>query len=124
MKKIQESKEDYLETILVLQQQKGSVRSVDIAHHLNYSKPSISRAMNLLKNEGYLENTKGNLTLTAKGLKKAEQIYQRHRILRCWLENELGIQPEVAETDACHIEHVISEATFEALRKLVEDKSL
>ena len=110
--KIQESAEDYLEAILAIREKKGTVRSIDVAHHLNYSKPSVSRAMSLLRENGYVSMDRdGLLTLTDAGMEIASRIYERHRLLTEWL-TALGVSPEVAAEDACRIEHDISEETF------------
>ena len=114
--KIQESAEDYLESILVLKEQKGVVRSIDIAHYMEYSKPSVSRAMSLLRENGYIVMDKdGFITLTDAGMAIASRIYERHRMLDQWLVL-LGVTPEVAAQDACRIEHDISEETFQKLK--------
>ena len=114
--KIQESAEDYLEAILVIQEKKGAVRSIDVAHHLNFSKPSVSRAMGLLRENGYVAaDTEGFLTLTGAGMEIASRIYERHQLLTQWL-TALGVSPEVAAEDACRIEHDMSEETFARLK--------
>ena len=114
--KIQESAEDYLEAILAIREQKGTARSIDVAHHLNYSKPSVSRAMSLLRENGYVTMDKdGLLDLTEAGMAIAARIYERHRLLTQWL-TALGVRPEVAVEDACRIEHDISEETFACLK--------
>ncbi len=115
MAKIQESGEMYLETIYVLSK-KGPVRSTDVAEHMGYSKPSISRAVGLLKSSGYLLMDKeGYLTLTDAGLEIASKIYERHILLSEFLVR-LGVDKDVAAADACKIEHVISEESFEAIK--------
>ena len=115
--KIQESAEDYLEAILVIQERKGNVRSIDVAHHLNFSKPSVSRAMSLLRENGYVQMDKdGLLSLTDAGMEIASRIYERHRLLTEWL-TVLGVSPDVAAEDACRIEHDISEETFTWLKE-------
>ena len=120
MAKIQESGEMYLETIYVLSK-KGPVRSTDVAERMGYSKPSISRAVGLLKSSGYLLMDKeGYLTLTDTGLAIATKIYERHIFLSEFLV-KLGVDKEVAAADACKIEHVISEESFEAIKKHVKD---
>lgn len=117
--KIQKSAEDYLETILILHNRKGSVRSIDIVNELDFSKPSVSVAMKHLRENGYIEmNSDGYITLLDKGLEIAEKIYERHTLLSSWLTS-LGVCPEVAAEDACRIEHVISAESFEALKKHV-----
>ena len=112
--KIQESGENYLETILMLEQKNGTVRSIDIANELAFSKPSVSRAMSILRSAGYITMDKNNLILlTREGRQKAEAIYERHCILCRFLEDVLGISADTAATDACRIEHIISEETFD-----------
>ncbi|HIT18323.1 MAG TPA: metal-dependent transcriptional regulator [Candidatus Fimivivens faecavium] len=121
--KIYESAEDYLESILVLKKEKGAVRSIDIAHHFNYSKPSVSRAMSLLRRNGYIVmDQEGWITLTETGLAVAERIYERHRCLTDWLI-ALGVTPDVAAKDACRIEHDISEETFQKFKEHAGRKS-
>lgn len=121
--KIYESAEDYLESILVLKKEKGAVRSIDIAHHFNYSKPSVSRAMSLLRRNGYIVmDQEGWITLTETGLAVAERIYERHRCLTNWLI-ALGVTPDVAAKDACRIEHDISEETFQKFKEHAGRKS-
>lgn len=118
--KIQESAENYLETILILQNRKGSVRSIDIANELSYSKPSVSIAMKNLKQEDYVTvDEDGCIILCPKGLEIAERIYERHLLLTQWL-TALGVDPKVAAEDACRMEHVISVETFEALKRHAE----
>lgn len=114
--KIQESAENYLETILMIKEEKGQVRSIDIVHHLDFSKPSISRAMSLLRANGYIEMDKdGYIELTPAGMEIASRIYERHRLLTQWL-TRLGVDPKVAQADACRMEHDISEETFQRLK--------
>ncbi|MCI8422606.1 MAG: metal-dependent transcriptional regulator [Lawsonibacter sp.] len=114
---LHQSGEDYLETILILQQEKGYVRSIDVAQHLGFTKPSISRAMSILKASGYIVMEKdGRLELTAEGEAVAQRIYERHRFLTQWLV-QLGVSPGVAEEDACKIEHNISDETFQCLKR-------
>ncbi len=115
--KIQESAENYLETILILQQRKGNVRSIDIANELQFTKPSISVAMKNLRENGYIEMDAGGLiTLTEKGRQIAETIYERHTLLSDWLQI-LGVDPKIAAEDACRIEHVISKESFDAIKR-------
>ncbi len=115
--KIQESAENYLESILMLKEEKGFVRSIDIAHHMDFSKPSISRAMGLLRENGYITMDKdGFINLTEAGMEVASRIYERHRLLTQWL-TALGVSPETAAEDACRIEHDISEETFLRLKE-------
>ena len=113
---LHQSGEDYLEAILALRQQKGTVRSIDVVQYLGYSKPSISRAMSILRSSGYITMEKdGRLELTQAGEAVAQSIYERHRFLTQWLIR-LGVSPEVAAEDACKIEHDISEETFARLK--------
>lgn len=113
---IHESAEDYLEAILMIQLEKGHVRSIDVAHKLNYSKPSVSRAVNLLRDNGYLSMARdGMLELTDAGRVIAETIYERHVLLSRWLIS-LGVPEELAAVDACKMEHDVSPATFDKLR--------
>ena len=115
--KIQESAEDYLEAILILKNEKGLVHSIDVAHHLNYSKPSVSRAVKLLREEGHLTVTQGGaLELTGSGLEIAERIYERHRLLTLWF-TELGVSETQAAQDACRVEHDVSAETFQKLKE-------
>ncbi len=117
---LQESGEMYLETIFVLSKKQGTVRSLDVAEHMGFSKPSVSRAVGLLKKGEFL-NVDGNgyLTLTASGLEIAERIYERHTILTEYLMS-IGVDRETATHDACKIEHDISEVTFEAIKRATE----
>ena len=117
---IQESGEMYLETIHVLTKKNGHVRSVDISEHMGYSKPSVSRAMGLLKNGGYITIDKdGSISLTQSGLAVAQTIYERHTLLAKLL-TALGVSPETAAEDACKLEHAISDESFAAIKKHVE----
>ena len=121
---LQESGEMYLESIYVLGKQQGSVRSVDVADYMGFSKPSVSRAIGILKTGGYLTvDRKGALLLTEEGLAVAENIYHRHTVLTSFLTT-LGVDPMVAASDACKLEHVISQETFEALCRHAANKSL
>ena len=118
---LQESGEMYLETILVLSREKGQVRSVDISEHMGYSKPSVSRAVGLLKSDGFITVEKdGYIHLTEKGLTFAEKILDRHTILTQLLIR-LGVSRDTAVNDACRIEHVISDETFHAIRHHMND---
>ena len=119
--KIHESAENYLETILVLQKRNGYVRSIDIATELNFSKPSISNAMKQLRSKGYIQMDESRLiTLTEKGRKVAEQIYERHQLISEFLEM-LGVASQTAAEDACKIEHVLSKETFEKFKEHVNE---
>lgn len=113
---IQESGEMYLETIYILSRQSGSVRSIDVAEHLGYSKPSVSRAVGLLEKDGLLRRDEtGALMLTEAGEEKARRIYERHTVLTK-LFIRLGVDEETAAEDACRIEHYISDQSFEAIK--------
>ena len=117
---IRESGENYLETILILQNKLGTVRSVDVASELGYSKPSISRAMGILKNADYIEiASDGGILLTETGKKLANEILERHKIITEFLVKSLGVSKELADKDACRIEHIISEETFEKMKEFV-----
>lgn len=110
----------YLETILILSKHSQSVRSVDVGEYMGYSKPSVSRAVGLLKNAGYLVVEKdGRLILTESGRTVAENIYEKHTTLTTLLKN-LGVDDKTASEDACKIEHVISDTSFEAIKKLAD----
>ena len=116
--KIQESAENYLEAILMLNLRKGEVHSVDIAAELEVSKPSVSVAMKKLRENGYIQMSgEGHIRLTERGREIAERVYERHTFL-CQLLTSLGVDPQIAERDACRMEHVISAETFEAIRNL------
>lgn len=118
---IHESGEMYLETIHVLQKKNGAVRSVDISEHMGYSKPSVSRAVGLLKNGGYIAVDKdGYITLTDSGLSVANKIYERHTVLSNML-TMLGVDDKTAAEDACRLEHAISDQSFEAIKKHLEN---
>lgn len=120
--KIQESAENYLETILMLGKAKGNVRSIDIATALSFSKPSVSVAMKNLRENGYVEmDSDGFITLCPKGQEIAERMYERHVFLSDWL-TELGVDPGVAVEDACRMEHVISAESFSAIKDYVCQK--
>ena len=118
-----ESGEMYLESILQLTQKQGHVRSVDISEYMGYSKPSVSRAVGLLKNGGYiLVDGDGLITLTDSGMEIAQKIYERHTVLTQLLIR-LGVSPETAASDACKSEQNISDESFEALKKHTEQYS-
>ena len=117
---LQESGEMYLETIHVLSQIRPAVRSIDISDHMGYSKPSVSRAVGILKKDGYiLVDKDGFITLTESGRAVAEKIFARHTLISNLLIR-LGVSPEVAADDACKIEHAISDESFEALKLHME----
>ena len=117
MAKLLESGENYLETILILSQKGKGVRSVDVAEEMGFSKPSISRAMKILKSGGYIDiDEKGYISLTDSGYYRADKIYERHRVITRFFE-KIGVSEAQAATDACRIEHVISDESFECLKK-------
>ncbi len=119
---IRESAEDYLEAILVLSKQGGGVRSVDIASMLGVSKPSVSHAMKLLREDGYIAMDRyGTVTLLEKGEEIAMRIYERHQVLTKMLEG-LGVSEEVAKADACKLEHDISNESFEKIKEHLKGK--
>ncbi len=114
--KIQESAEDYLETILILSKSREHVRSIDIVKHMSLSKPSVSVAMKKLRENGYITmDSDGYITLTESGDTIARKIYERHVFISQWLE-DLGVNSETAMKDACRIEHVLSDETFDAIK--------
>lgn len=118
--KIQESAENYLETILILKNKNGAVRSIDIANELGFSKPSVSVAMKNLRENGYIEvDSSGYITLLDSGRKIAEKIYERHTTLSKWLVS-LSVDAKTAAEDACRIEHIISSESFEAIKKIAK----
>ena len=120
--RLQESGEMYLESIHVLSQKHGYVRSIDISEYMGYSKPSVSRAVNLLKTNGYIEiDGENHITLTESGREVAEKIYTRHTVLTKMLVG-LGVQEDVAAEDACRLEHVISDISFDAIQRHLEEK--
>lgn len=121
---IQESGEMYLETIHVLSKNGGSVRSIDVSEHMGYSKPSVSRAIGILRNNGYITvDRSGYITLTETGRKHAEKIFERHTIISEFLRS-LGVDDETAAEDACKMEHIISDASFQAIKKFKEKNDL
>ena len=117
MKKSHESAEDYLETILILREKNGNVRSIDIVNKMNYSKPSISIAMKKLKSEDLVEmDLNGYITLTPRGEEIAKRIYSRHKLLeKCLIA--IGVDPDTAEEEACRIEHVIDDDTYHKINE-------
>ena len=118
--RIHESAENYLETILILSNRIGNVRSIDIANELEYAKPSVSIAMKNLRAEGYIVmDANGHITLTESGLEIAQKMYERHILISDWLIY-LGVDRETAMSDACKIEHDLSEQSFAALKKHIE----
>ena len=120
--RVQESRENYLEAILMLQKKHGYVRSVDVANHLNFSRPSVSVAMANLRNLGLVSTDEhGFLHLTDEGRAEAEKVLERHLLITDWLVG-LGVGEETAAEDACRIEHVISQESFDCIRRHVEER--
>lgn len=120
--RLQESGEMYLETILVLSQKLDSVRSLDVAEYMGFSKPSVSRAVGLLKSGGYITvDREGYLSLTKEGLEIAQKIYDRHKLLTAFLIN-IGVDEKTAAEDACKMEHDISDLTYEAIKNHLAGK--
>ncbi len=119
-----ESGENYLETILVLKEKKGTVRSIDIARELNFSKPSVSRAMGILREEGFItmENS-GEICLTEAGKAKAESVYGRHRLLTAFLHEVTGVSVEMAEENACRMEHILDQEVVDGIGKFMEKRA-
>lgn len=119
-----ESGENYLETILILSKRKGSVRSIDIARELDFSKPSVSRGVGILKEDNLIIiDSNGFIELTEEGKKKAESVYERHQQLTVFLMETAGVSHETAEEDACRIEHIISEETYQGIKKFIVSHS-
>ena len=117
-----ESREMYLEVILKLEERNGIVRSIDIAKELNYSKPSVSRAMTVLKKENYITHSPyGDVSLTEEGRAKAESVYKSHRLLTEFLVKSVGLDWGIAEQDACKIEHVISQEALDAIEQYLSE---
>lgn len=117
--KSEESLEDYLETILILSKRLSAVRSIDVAAELDFSKPSVSVAMKNLKNRGYITvSESGHLHLTKEGQTIAENVYERHTLLTDWLIH-LGVDPRIAASDACKMEHDITPESYEAMKKCI-----
>lgn len=117
---LQESGEMYLESIYVLLQENSNVRSIDVCEYMGYSKPSVSRAVGLLKNGGFITiSEEGFISLTEIGLATAKKVFERHTVITNFLES-IGVDRKTAADDACRIEHVISDASFEALKKQIK----
>ena len=116
--KIQESAENYLESILILQKRKGHVRSIDIVNYLDFSKPSVSVAMKNLRENGFSHMEDGFITLTEKGLEIAQTMYERHTVLSHWLIS-LGVDEKIAVEDACRMEHTMSPESFTAIKTFI-----
>lgn len=122
MPKLYESGENYLETILVLKNRGVEVRSIDVVHEMGLSKPSVSRAMGILREGGFIQvDADGYITLTSAGKEVAESIYERHRVFTEWLI-DIGVNPELAAEDACKLEHAISSESFEKLKEHLRKK--
>ena len=120
--KIQESGENYLETILILKNRNGYVRSVDIANELSFTKASVSRAMSILRMAGLIVmEMSGNIVVTESGFARASAVYERHTVLSDFFRNVLGVDPETAVQDACRIEHVISQESFDKIKEYIKD---
>ena len=120
---VKESGEMYLETIYILSNKQSAVRAIDVSNQMGFSKPSVSRAMGILKDDGFiLVDGAGNITLTDKGEKSAKNIYERHTTLTAGLVS-LGVDEKTATEDACRIEHYISEKTFKAIKKHIKEHS-
>lgn len=118
-----ESGENYLEMILVLTQKNGSVRSIDIADAMGFTKASVSRAMSILKRDNYIiMEPDGAIRLTKEGHKKAAAVYDRHVTLTRFINEKLGVDEEIAEKDACRIEHIISPETFAGIKAMLAEK--
>jgi len=115
--RIKESGEMYLEVMYKLNEETGEIRSVDIAKALGYSKPSVSRAIGLLKEEGFIKQEPyGKITLTQKGVDRAKSVIDRHDLLTEFLVKSLGLDEVIAEADACRIEHIVSSETMDAVK--------
>ena len=119
---MQESGEDYIETIYLLKKRKGLVRSVDVAQELHFSRPSVSRAIGILRDSGLvLMNSDGSLELTEKGMLLAESLYEKHTTLTRFLRAVTRVDSSIAEKDACRIEHIISPSTFEGVKQFLRE---
>lgn len=118
-----ESREDYIESILILKRRKGAVRSIDIANYFGYSRPSVSRAVSILKNDGLIfVDSSGYIELSEEGLRLAESVYDRHRTLSEFLDR-LGVSADTAEKDACRIEHVVSQESMDRISDWISSDS-
>ena len=117
-----ESGEDYIETIYLLKKKRGTVRSIDVANELGFSRPSVSRAVGILKDNGLITmEDDGELQLTEEGLKTAKKVYEKHTNLTTFLMMTAGVDEKTAETDACRIEHIISPATFKGIKRYIKE---
>ncbi len=120
-----ESGENYLETILILKQRNGSVRSIDIATEMNFTKASVSRAMSILKRDNYITmEADGRINLTEAGMRKASSVLDRHVTLTRFINEYLQVPVEIAEKDACRIEHIISPETFNGIKNLLAEPKI
>lgn len=118
---LHESGENYLETILLLQRKQGYVRATDVAEAMHFTKASVSRAVKLLRESGYLElDAHRMLILTEQGRQRATQIYERHQLFQAFLTEILHVDPQIAQQDACRLEHVVSDSTVQGLKALYE----
>lgn len=118
---MQESGENYLETILMLKERSGAVRSIDIARELNFSKPSVSRAMGILRENGFITvEPTGEIELTESGQKRAREIYGRHRLLTAFLQKVAEVPADTAEENACRMEHILSQDVVDGIRRFME----
>ena len=116
-----ESREDYIESILILKRRKGAVRSIDIANYFGYSRPSVSRAVGILKKDGLIYvDSSGYIELTEEGLILAENVYERHRTLSEFLDR-IGVSTDTAEKDACRIEHVVSQESMDRISEWISE---
>ncbi len=117
-----ESGEDYIETIYLLKKKRGTVRSIDVANELGFSRPSVSRAVGILKDNGLITVADdGELVLTEEGLKTAKSVYEKHKNLTTFLMMTTGVDETIAENDACRIEHIISPETFKGIKKFIKE---
>ena len=117
-----ESGEDYIETIYLLKKRRGHVRSIDVANELGFSRPSVSRAVSILKEQQFVTmDEDGELNLTDSGLKLAKKVYEKHTNLTTFLMMTAGVNAQIAETDACRIEHIISPETFRGIKKFIKE---
>ncbi|MCC8059601.1 MAG: metal-dependent transcriptional regulator [Clostridiales bacterium] len=119
-----ESGENYLETILMLKEKNGSARSIDVARALNFSKPSVSRAMSILREDGFiLMQPSGELILTDKGMEKAREIYGRHKLLTSFLCEITGVTADMAEENACRMEHILDQEVIDGIKKYMSKRT-
>ncbi len=118
-----ESGENYLETILMIKEKKGVVRSIDVARTLNFSKPSVSRAMGLLRDQGFISTEAGgDIQLTQAGLEKAKSIYARHLLLTAFLQKVTGVSEELAEENACRMEHILDQEVVDGISNYMKEQ--